>query len=272
MGLRDDIGDGLLSQFGATVKATRPLLQACALYKRFGTQAVLNGLNLDIYRGEVLAIVGRSGTGKSVLLKHLIGLLRPDSGKVLVEGEELLRARGRHLAQLRERFGMLFQGGALFDSFTVAENIAFPLREKTAMPAREIQAVVTAMLGDVGLEGMEDKFPAELSGGMRKRVALARALAHKPDILLFDEPTTGLDPILVRSIHQLISDTQAQFGYTAVIVSHEIPRIFDVASRVAMLHDGVIIEAAPPDAFQRSTHPVVQQLITGHLEGPLQVT
>jgi phospholipid/cholesterol/gamma-HCH transport system ATP-binding protein len=253
------------------VTTPTPLLQARELYKRFGPQVVLNGLNLDIYRSEILAIVGRSGTGKSVLLKHLIGLLRPERGQVLVGGEDIHRARGHRLAQMREHFGMLFQGGALFDSLTVADNIAFPLREKTSMSEQEIQAVVTDMLQDVGLEGVDDKFPAELSGGMRKRVALARALAHRPEIILFDEPTTGLDPILVRAIHQLIYDTHTQFGYTAVIVSHEIPRIFDIASRVAMLHDGVIIEAASPDAFQRSTNPAVQQFLTGNLEGPLQI-
>lgn len=223
-------------------------------------------------QGEILAVIGRSGTGKSVFLKHLIGLLHPDSGMVLVAGEDIHRARGRHLARIREHFDMLFQGGALFDSLTVEENIAFPLREKTTMSAIEIQQAVTACLKGVGLEGIENKYPDELSGGMRKRVALARALGQKPEIMLFDEPTTGLDPLLVRAIHQLIYDTQKQFGYTAVIVSHEIPQIFEIASRVAMLHNGVILEVSPPDEFQHSTNPVIQQFITGHLEGPLQPT
>lgn len=201
-----------------------PLIQMRSILKRFGQQTVLRDLNLDVYPGEILAIVGRSGTGKSVLLKHLCGLLRPDSGEVLLGGEDLHLARGRNLARLRDRFDMLFQGGALFDSMTVADNVAFPLREKTKRPAAEIDKIVKDMLHDVGLEGVDDKFPAELSGGMRKRVALARALGRHPDIILFDEPTTGLDPILVRSIHQLIYETHAQFGYTAVVVSHEIPR------------------------------------------------
>lgn len=248
-----------------------PLIQMRSILKRFGQQTVLRDLNLDVYPGEILAIVGRSGTGKSVLLKHLCGLLRPDSGEVLLGGEDLHLARGRNLARLRDRFDMLFQGGALFDSMTVADNVAFPLREKTKRPAAEIDKIVKDMLHDVGLEGVDDKFPAELSGGMRKRVALARALGRHPDIILFDEPTTGLDPILVRSIHQLIYETHAQFGYTAVVVSHEIPRIFDVASRVAMLHDGAMIEAAEPEAFKQSNNPVVQQLIRGHLEGPLHI-
>lgn len=250
----------------------RPIIQASRLYKRFGQQTVLNGLTLDIMRGEILAVIGRSGTGKSVFLKHLIGLMRPDSGTVLVAGEDIHRARGRHRARLRERFDMLFQGGALFDSMTVEDNLAFPLREKTRMSASAIHAAVTECLRDVGLEGIEKKFPAELSGGMRKRVALARALVQRPEIMLFDEPTTGLDPLLVRAIHQLIYDTHKQFGYTAVIVSHEIPQIFDIASRVAMLHEGVILEVAPTEQFQHSTNPVIQQFITGTLEGPLQPT
>ena len=253
------------------MNATTPLIQLRSVYKRFGRQAVLNGLDLDIYPGEILAVVGRSGTGKSVLLKHICGLLRPDRGQVIVDGEDLRLARGRRLAKLRARFGMLFQGGALFDSMTVADNVAFPLREKTKMPAAEIEEVAKSMLRDVGLVDVDDKNPAELSGGMRKRVALARALASRPDIMLFDEPTTGLDPILVRAIHQLIYDTHAQFGYTAVVVSHEIPRIFDVATRVAMLHDGAIIESAEPEMFRQSKNPAVRQLISGHLEGPLQV-
>jgi len=216
-------------------------------------------------------VVGRSGTGKSVLLKHICGLLRPDRGQVIIDGEDMQQARGRQRARMQCRFGMLFQGGALFDSMTVADNVAFPLRETTKMSAADMRQVVQDMLHGVGLTDVDDKYPAELSGGMRKRVALARALCSRPDIMLFDEPTTGLDPILVRAIHQLIYDTHAQFGYTAVVVSHEIPRIFDVASRVAMLHEGVIIESAEPEAFRQSDNPAVRQLISGHLEGPLRV-
>ena len=248
-----------------------PIIQIQGLSRRFGKQIVLNGLSLDICRGDVLAIIGRSGTGKSVLLKHIIGLLRPDSGRVLIANEDVHDGR-RSLARLRGRIDMLFQGGALFDSLTVEENVAFPLREKTNMSMEEIRAAVAECLKDVGLHDVDDKFPAELSGGMRKRVALARSLVQKPEIMLFDEPTTGLDPILVRAIHQLIYDTQKQFGYTAVIVSHEIPQIFDIATRVAMLHNGVILEVAPPEQFQHSTNPVIQQFIAGRLEGPLQPT
>jgi phospholipid/cholesterol/gamma-HCH transport system ATP-binding protein len=252
--------------------AEMPLIQVRELYKRFGRQKVFQGVSLDIMRGEILAVVGRSGTGKSVFLKHLIGLIRPDKGQILVEGQELYQGGSRHLAQVRERFGMLFQGGALFDSLTVEDNIAFPLREKTRMSDAEIHAAVAEVLKDVDLEGVEGKFPDQLSGGMRKRVALARALVLHPEIVLFDEPTTGLDPILVRSIHHLIADTQANFHYTAVIVSHEIPQIFDIATRVAMLHQGVILEVDTAARFQCSSNPAVQQFIAGRLEGPLTST
>lgn len=249
-----------------------PLIRAERLCKRFGGQDVLRGVDLDVMPGEVLAVVGRSGAGKSVLLKNLIGLLKPDGGSVTVAGEDVHRARGRRLSRLRERFGMLFQGGALFDSLSVADNVAFPLREKTRQSLSEIDEAVTEVLRSVGLQGMDDRFPAELSGGMRKRAALARALAHRPEIMLFDEPTTGLDPIMVRAIHRLIADTQQRFRYTAVVVSHEVPGIFEIASRVAMLHDGALLEVAPPDVFRASANPVVQQFIAGRLEGPLPPT
>lgn len=249
-----------------------PLIRAQGLCKRFGRQVVLQGVDLDVMPGEVLAIIGRSGSGKSVLLKSLIGLLQPDAGSVLVAGDDLHRARGRRLSRLRERFGMLFQGGALFDSLTVTDNVAFPLREKTQQSPEQIAEVVADTLKSVGLQGMDDKFPAELSGGMRKRAALARALAHRPEIMLFDEPTTGLDPIMVRAIHRLIADTQQRFQYTAVVVSHEVPGIFEIASRVAMLHEGGLLEIATPSAFQASANPVVQQFIAGRLEGPLTPT
>ena len=249
-----------------------PVIRAQGLHKHFGEQGVLRGVDLDVMPGEILAIVGRSGAGKSVLLKTLIGLLQPDGGAVVVAGEDLHRAQGRRLSLIRERFGMLFQGGALFDSLSVVDNVAFPLREKTRQAPAQIAGAVSEMLNSVGLQGMDDKFPAELSGGMRKRAALARALAHRPEIMLFDEPTTGLDPIMVRAIHRLIADTQQRFQYTAVVVSHEVPGIFEIASRVAMLHEGALLEVAAPGTFQASANPVVQQFIAGRLEGPLSPT
>ncbi len=197
------------------------------VHKSFGTQKVLDGLDLDIPVGKITAIIGPSGEGKSVLLKHLIGLLQPDSGTVEVDGESIVNLRRSDLNRIREKFGMLFQNVALFDSMSVFENVAFPLEEKTSLSKEEIRGRVLSALEDVGLKNIENKFPDELSGGMKKRVGLARAVVLNPKIILFDEPTTGLDPIIKRAIHQLIKDTHAKFGFTAVIVSHEIPEIVD---------------------------------------------
>ena len=240
------------------------------LYKSFEGQQVLRGVNLRVTRGEILVIIGRSGEGKSVLLKHLMGLLKPDEGQILIDGVEITRLRGREFDQLRQRFGVVFQGGALFDSLTAFENVAFPLREKTRLPEEAIRERVLTLLKQVGLSDMGHKYPAEVSGGMRKRVALARALTMEPQIVLFDEPTTGLDPIMVNAIHRLILDLHRRVGFTAVLVSHEIPEIFGIADRVAMLHQGVVVEAGPPEAIQFSTNPVVRQFITGDPEGPIQ--
>ena len=236
------------------------------LYKRFGVQPVLRGLDLDIATGEIMVVIGRSGGGKSVLLKHLIGLLRPDSGTVAVDGIEITRLRGGELDRVRERYGVVFQGGALFDSMSVAENVAFPLREKSRLGPAEIRGRVEEKLEQVGLSGMGHKNPAEISGGMRKRVAIARALVTEPEIVFFDEPTTGLDPILVNTIHHLIVELHRKFRFTAVMVSHEIPEIFEIADRVAMLHEGVIVEVGPPEVVRASVNPIVQQFIRGDIE------
>ncbi|HEX7784590.1 MAG TPA: ABC transporter ATP-binding protein, partial [Methylomirabilota bacterium] len=233
---------------------------------RFGVQPVLRGLDLDIATGEIMVVIGRSGGGKSVLLKHMIGLLRPDAGTVVVDGVDITRLRGRDLDRVRDRYGVVFQGGALFDSMSVYDNVAFPLREKSLLAAAEVRERVEEKLAQVGLTGMEAKNPAEISGGMRKRVAIARALVTEPEIVFFDEPTTGLDPILVNTIHHLIVDLHKRFRFTALMVSHEIPEIFEIADRVAMLHDGQIVEVGPPDAVRASTNPVVQHFIRGEVE------
>jgi phospholipid/cholesterol/gamma-HCH transport system ATP-binding protein len=246
------------------------MIQAVDVHRSFGQQQVLTGVNLRIPQGEILVIIGQSGSGKSVMLRLLIGLLRPNRGQVIIEGTDIAQLSGRQLDRVRERFGMLFQGGALFDSMTVFENVAFPLREKTKLSKAEITAKAQNMLDSVGLGEMGYKFPAELSGGMKKRTALARALVTNPSIILFDEPTTGLDPILSRAIHQLIKDTHGAFGYTAIIVSHEIPEVFDIATRVAVLHEGKIIEEGTPEMILKSANPVIQQFIAGSLEGPIQ--
>src|ERR1039457_3985176 len=247
------------------------MIEVKELYKTFGAQTVLNGLDISIPAGEITAIIGPSGEGKSVLIKHMIGLLQPDSGSIEVDGESILGINGRELNRIREKFGMLFQNAALFDSMNVFENVAFPLREKTRLSKGEIHTRVISALEDVGLKNVEHKFTDELSGGMKKRVGLARALLLNPKIILFDEPTTGLDPIIKRVIHQLIRETHAKFGFTAVIVSHEIPDIFDIAQNAAMLFRGEILQFGTADKIRNSGHPVVRQFISGSLDGPIQM-
>lgn len=239
------------------------MIEIIDLHKSFGKQEVLKGVNLKINEGEVTAVIGRSGGGKSVLLKHIVGLLKPDKGSILIKGEDITKLRGKKLDQIRAEIGVVFQGGALFDSMTVFDNIAFPLREKTKIGKKEIDHIVEKALSDVGLEGMEYKYPAELSGGMKKRVALARALVMKPKIILFDEPTTGLDPILVRTIHKLIRDTQREYGFTGLIISHEIPEIFEISDRVAMLHDGKVVATGDPEEIKNSQSDIVRKFIVG---------
>jgi phospholipid/cholesterol/gamma-HCH transport system ATP-binding protein len=208
------------------------------LRRRFGQQIVLDGVNLDCPRGKITTIVGPSGCGKTVLLKHLTLLLRPDSGQIIIDGVDVTRLSSRALDMVRERFGVLFQANALFDSMTVFENIAFPLVEKTRMTREEIAKRVAEMLRQVGLEGMENKYASELSGGMQKRAALARALIRRPKILMLDEPTTGLDPTRTKSIHELVRRTQQNFGLSVVMVSHDVPQVFLVSDQIAFMHGG----------------------------------
>jgi len=241
------------------------------LRKSFGGQPVLKGVNLEVNRGEIMIVIGQSGGGKTVLLKHLLGLLRADAGRIVVAGVDITELRGEALDAVRRRYGVVFQGGALFDSMSVFDNVAFPLRERTALGRAEIAQRANAKLEQVGLAGMGEKNPAEVSGGMRKRVAIARALVTEPEIVFFDEPTTGLDPVLVNTIHGLIVDLHAKFAFTAVMVSHEIPEIFKIAQKVAMLYDGRIVEAGPAEAIQNSPNPVIQQFIRGDPEGPIHL-
>ncbi|MBI4638055.1 MAG: ATP-binding cassette domain-containing protein [Candidatus Rokubacteria bacterium] len=245
------------------------MIKVEGLRKSFGGQAVLRGVDLEVPTGSITIVIGRSGGGKSVFLKHLLGLLRPDAGRVLVDGVELTRLRGTALDAVRQRYGVVFQGGALFDSMTCFANVAFPLREKTRLARAEIATRVDAALVQVGLEGVGAKFPAEISGGMRKRVAIARALVTEPEIVFFDEPTTGLDPILVNTIHRLILGLHRRFRFTAVMVSHELPEIFAIADTVAMLHEGRIVESGAPVLIQQSANPVVREFISGEPEASL---
>jgi len=210
------------------------------LRHRFGEQQVLDGVNLGCPRGKVTTIVGPSGCGKTVFLKHLALLLRPDSGQIIIDGDDVTRLSLRGLDRVREKFGMLFQAGALFDSMTVFDNVAFPLIEKTRMTRDEIAKSVTEILKRLGLERMENKYPSELSGGMQKRVALARALIRRPKILMLDEPTTGLDPTRTASIHHLVRRTQQNFALTVVMVSHDVPQVFEVSDQIAYMNGGKI--------------------------------
>lgn len=246
------------------------MIKLVDVHKSFDSQVVLDGLSLEIPQGKITAVIGPSGEGKSVLLKHMIGLMRPDRGEVHVEGDNITSMRRFEMNRVWEKFGMLFQNAALFDSMTVFENVAFPLEEKTRLSRAEISDRVHDALENVGLRGIDRKYPDELSGGMKKRVGLARALLLNPRIILFDEPTTGLDPVICRAIHQLIRETHESYGYTAVIVSHEIPEIFDISDSVAMLYRGKIIATDTPEGIRRSEHPVVRQFISGSLEGPIQ--
>ncbi len=239
------------------------MIKVEGLRKSFRGQPVLQGIDLDVPGGSITVVIGRSGGGKSVFLKHLLGLLRPDAGRVIVDGVDLTGLSGRAIDRVREHYGVVFQGGALFDSLTCAQNVAFPLREKTRLRRTEINDRVVTALARVGLEGVDAKYPDEISGGMRKRVAIARALVTEPQIVFFDEPTTGLDPILVNSIHRLIVELHRRHRFTAVMVSHEIPEIFEIADMVAMLHEGRIVEVGPPAAIQASPNAVVRQFIRG---------
>jgi len=243
-----------------------PGIRVEGLRKRFGAQEVLRGVDLTVAPSELMVVIGRSGGGKSVLLRHLLALIRPDVGRVIIDGQDIAALRGRELDRVRERFGVVFQGGALFDSMTVLENVVFPLRERQRRPAAECVPVALAALAQVGLGDMGHKYPAEVSGGMRKRVAIARALVTEPQVVFLDEPTTGLDPILVNSIHHLVVGLHQRFGFTAVMVSHEIPEIFAIAHRVAVLHEGRIHAVGTPAEIQASEDPVVRRLIHGEVE------
>jgi phospholipid/cholesterol/gamma-HCH transport system ATP-binding protein len=246
-----------------------PFISLQNLWKAFDGRQVLCDMSIDVDHGESLVIVGGSGTGKSVTLKHIIGLLKPDRGRVLVDGQDMTAMSEVELNQFRRRFGMAFQEGALFDSMSVFENIAFPLRRHTKMTEKEIRARVEECLEDVHLHGVEKKRPSELSGGMRRRVGFARAISLKPEILLFDEPTTGLDPVISDVIAELIEEMDVKLGVTTVTITHDMKVAFKIADRVAMLYKGKIIEQGTPEQFQESKNPIVRQFIEGRAEGPL---
>ncbi len=239
------------------------------LHKAFGDNVVLDGLDLTVEEGESMVVIGGSGTGKSVLLKHIIGLMRPDSGEVTVDGQNLSGLRGRGLVSFQKKFGMLFQGAALFDSMNVRDNVAFGLEEHTGGSRSEIDTVVREKLDMVGLGDIGQLWPSELSGGMKKRVALARAIAMEPRILLYDEPTTGLDPIRADAINDLIVDLRERLHMTSVAITHDMVSAYKIADRIAMLYQGKIIQVGTPDEIRGTDNPVVRQFITGSARGPI---
>jgi phospholipid/cholesterol/gamma-HCH transport system ATP-binding protein len=246
-----------------------PVISLQHIYKSFNGKEVLHDLVIDVKRNQSVVIVGGSGTGKSVTLKHIIGLLQPDRGHVLVEGQDMCCMNPVDLNQFRRRFGMSFQEGALFDSMSVFENIAFPLRRHTEMTEEQITRRVRACLDQVHLSGVEDKRPSELSGGMRRRVGFARAISLQPQILLFDEPTTGLDPVISDVIADLILEMDTKLNVTTVTITHDMKVAFKIADRIAMLYQGRIVEDATPEVFRESTNPIVRQFIEGRAVGPL---
>ncbi len=239
-----------------------PMISVRELYKSFGDHQVLAGVNLDVEEGTTCVILGGSGSGKTVLMKHIIGLLKPDRGQVFVEGEDVVPLDDLELERVRRKFGMVFQGAALFDSMTVYENVSFPLREHSKLAESEIRQRVLDKLAIVGLHDVAEKYPAELSGGMRKRVGLARAIVRDPKIVLYDEPTTGLDPITTDYVDEMILTAKEKLGVTSLVISHDVASSFKVADQIAFLSDGKIVAHAPPAQLRASTHPVVKLFLS----------
>jgi phospholipid/cholesterol/gamma-HCH transport system ATP-binding protein len=255
-------GTGPLADGGTT-----PAIELRGVFKSFEGNRVLRGLDLAIRSGESLTIIGGSGSGKSVLLRLIIGLLKPEAGRILLEGQDIVPLRERELLRVRRKVGMVFQGSALFDSLSVGENAAYALREHTAWDEGQIRARVREVLDLVGLEASEDTDPAELSGGMRKRVAVARAIALPPRILLYDEPTTGLDPSNVEKVNELILDLKGKLGVTSVVVTHDMPSALKVSDRLAMLHEGRIAAVGSPEEIQATHHSLIRDFMEGRVEG-----
>jgi len=246
-----------------------PKIRIRGLHKSFGKKVVLDGLDLEVGAGESVVIIGGSGSGKSVLLKHVIGLLLPDAGTVEVDGMQPARLGNREITEFRRKFGMSFQEGALFDSMTVRQNVGFPLKRLKRLSRADLEARVEECLDMVDLEGTGDKMPSQLSGGMRRRVGFARAVAHEPEILLFDEPTTGLDPVTTAVVGEVITKIRERTRATTLTISHDMQSAFKIGDRIAMLHGGKIIAAAPPREFQHLPDPRVQQFLRGSAKGPL---
>ncbi len=250
-------------------KSGQTMLQLKEVFKSFGNNHVLRGVNLEIQCGESMVVIGGSGTGKSVLIKCVIGLLHHDQGEIYVDGKEISQLKEGDWNELRKKFGMLFQRDALFDSMSVWENVGFGLRRHTNLSDEEIKALAVEKLKLVGMNNVENLMPAELSGGMRKRVSLARAIAMEPAILLYDEPTTGLDPIMANVINELIVTMREKLDVTSIAITHDMNSAYRIADRIAVLYKGEIIEVGTPDEIKNSGNPIVQQFIKGEVEGPI---
>ena len=248
------------------------MIEIINVYKNFNSKKVLNGVNLKIKKGETKVIIGRSGCGKSVLLKHIVGVLRPDRGRITVEGQDISEVSSKELNSLRMRMAMVFQGGALFDSLNVGENVGFTLYEYSNLSHKEIEEQVEESLSNVELHGIQKLMPSELSGGMKKRVAIARALCGRPEIILYDEPTTGVDPITADSINKLIRSLHDKFKVTSIVVTHDMKSAYSIADNMAMIYQGKIIAEGTPEEIQKTKHPVVYQFINGLSQGPITET
>lgn len=240
-----------------------PMIAVRSLKKQIERQEILRGVDLEVRTGETLVLIGRSGGGKSVLLKHMVGLMEPDSGEISIEGQNITGMTERQLRAIRQKVGILFQGGALFDSMTVADNIAFPLREAGERDPKILRSKVAQMLEVMEMEGQEEKMPESLSGGMKKRVGLARAIIRQPSCVLYDEPTAGLDPVVADSINRLIRRLQKRFGMTSLVVTHDMKSAFDVADRIAYLHEGRVYFRGSPHELQQSNDPLIQDFLLG---------
>ena len=245
------------------------MIEIHGLTKTFRSQRVINDLDLSVVEGKITIVMGPTGTGKSVLLKHVLGLLRPDSGEILVDGQDIVAMEESELTVVRKKYGVCFQDSALFDSMSVGENVGFPFTIHTDLTREQIAKEVASLLREVGLAGIEAKMPAQLSGGMRKRVGLARALALSPKVLLFDEPTTGLDPVMTSAINTLIKQVQTRTGATSLVISHDIKGAFTLADYMALLYDGKIAFYGTPDDFRTTQDPLVRQFVEGKLTGPI---
>jgi len=246
------------------------MIRIVDLHKYFGETRALQGVNLEIEKGETMVIIGQSGSGKSVLIKHLVGILKPDRGEIYVDGEEITHLKEDELPRITRKFGMLFQGAALFDSLTVGQNVSFGLERYTDSSPEEIQELVAESLAKVGLRDIENLMPHELSGGMKKRVGLARAIAYRPEIILYDEPSTGIDPIRADAINELINLMKEELKVTSVVITHDMVSSYKVADRMAMLYEGRIIMTGTPGEIRNSENQVVQQFIHGRAKGPIE--